>query len=234
MHRLALFVAIFALSGCFSSRQVTPWLRTSVTRPFELMAESGGPKPVAKTERLVDGVWLQVSRSRRAMPLSGGKAAIYIADSDGALLLANAAGEDKRLDCRGEIRSRPDGRGLTCMEFRGYVADGAASTLTVKQIDLAGATTSTRTFEIPEGTIPRDYFGHFPGFLPSGLPLYTVHVTNEDLLVHGNRTQLCIAFAAGPGRLTKLASVVSDDWPSCGDASFWSDLHVEPGDTLGE
>ncbi len=115
---MALAVVVLGLTGCASSRQVTPWLRTSVTRPFVIMAESGGPKAVAKTERLVDGAWREISHDHRAMPLRGGAAAI-------------------------NLRRRPR-------------------------------------------------------------PPHPV------------------------------ASVVSDDWTSCKDASFWSDLHVDPGEALEE
>src|SRR4051812_26491276 len=73
-------LGMLALAACSGSQQVTPWLRTSVDRPFEIMAESGGPKAHAATERLIGGRWVVVAHQAQALALSNGRA-IYATDT---------------------------------------------------------------------------------------------------------------------------------------------------------
>src|SRR5262245_24695959 len=106
-----------ALVACTHTSKVTPWLRTTEYRPLRI--DSGGPQSWAMTERKVGDRWVKVSDQGMAMPLAGGRLAVYTADK--GLVLADATRALATLPCSpGRLRSTPDGSALVCLEFESW------------------------------------------------------------------------------------------------------------------
>lgn len=235
LHLLAL-VAILLATGCYRSSSVTPWLRTSSYHEVELIAESGGGSHGwAKTERLRNGAWVQISSRDRALSLAGGKLAVYIDTTAGRerMVLTNEAGDIVPLECSDQLRVAPDGKSLVCVETSAHwLQPEDANTIRVSRIDLRGMTASAVTLTLPPKSLPRSFFPHFPGFLSDGTPVLTVHVNADVERFERGEKKMCAAYALRSGAPEALLAVDTASWPDCDEASFWGELGLVSGDVL--
>jgi hypothetical protein len=226
--RLAPLLGVIVLlaTGCYRSSSVTPWLRTSSYREFELIAESGsGSHGWAKTERLRNGTWVQVSGSDRAIALADGKRAVYLArvDRRDRMMLTSEAGDIGIIECGDRLRVSPSGKSLVCVETKSHFLEGDESNvINVSRIDTSGKTTSRMQLTLPAKSVPRSFFPHFPGFLKDGTPVLTMHVSAEVETFRMGQQKLCAAFALRNDAVDPLLSLMTASWPDCDEASFWN------------
>lgn len=118
MHRAFVFALVF--SGCVHTRYVTDWFRVSKKdAEWTLMAESGGARATYKSERLLNGQWVQVSDDAEARAIDGGKRVVYFGNSDPQRRLMEIArdGDPKSFACDGQLFAKRDGR-LLCVALR--------------------------------------------------------------------------------------------------------------------
>jgi hypothetical protein len=117
--RVWLCLAMFGCSHTHT-RYVTPWLRTSVDEPVEIIAESGGPKTRTWIERKRSGRWERVSTGHGALRISDDRALYELCDdSHCEPIVAAVSGETVRLpDCDGWIVMPAGSSEIVCVNPR--------------------------------------------------------------------------------------------------------------------
>ena len=225
---------LLVLAGCGHTRQVTPWLRSSFARPFELWAESGGTPATARIERKVAGRWEVLSTSSScALSLAGGIRAVY-ETNDNALAVVSEVGTSTLLDCAGRLRARPGGHGLVCLEMDWWVSDPAQPLVVVVKTftDSGVQEGAAQTLVLPGSSEPRNYFTHFVGFL-DGQPVLSVHVNNATDDLWPGVAKRCALYVTSGEQWQLKASLTSSAWADCSRADFWSSrapLPIQSGD----
>lgn len=227
--RLWLSIVLVA-TGCTTSRQVTPWLRTRIERTPVLYAESGGPRDHVFTERLVDGHWTVVSTCcSAALALPGGRAVFH---DDFRLVTSTEQGPSVPLDCSFDsLRLAPGGERLVCLASTERSAEAAeALPLRVSTWSVDGALLESRQVALGARMLPGNFFPHFVGFL-DGQPLLSAHVA--PFSTTPGLAGFCAAWVLDGLEWRPLARLTTSDWPRCHEAAFWRDRlpgNLEPGE----
>lgn len=198
-------------SGCSSTRYVTPWLRVTVYKPFELIAESGGPKPTYVVEQRLEHGWTEISDSPFALGLLGGKKAVY--DRVGGYVLTDEAGTSVVLPCAGSLYAPPAGAHLDCFEGSAY---DEPPSIRWRRFDLAAEPPAVQVAKLSHSTKLRDEL-RFQGYGEDGVPRF-VHSERDRV---GRTTSCELLRAETDGTLTSIASATPDGPWDCIEAEFW-------------
>lgn len=151
-----------ALAACTHTRHVTPWLTLSVHEPFELLADSGDPKPTYETRRRFPSGWQVVARATTALRISDDRA-IYGTDTYGGYVLATAGGTTSALPpCDWILLARPD-REILCVaaalelgSARHAWQPSEGVPLVVERLRYDGSLIGVAHVRLPAGAIRRD------------------------------------------------------------------------------
>jgi hypothetical protein len=175
------------------NRTVTPWLRTSRSVPFRLLAESGGhgrPDKV-KVERRQEGAWVALDEDNDLALAFAGETRAVVGNR-----LYRESGPPLTLPCGGELRATPDGVELVCVDVFGRFSQGGPpQTIRVARFDRDGRAVGRREVRCPvevpeeEPALGDDVTTSFLGFLPDGLAFSVLQVAPRESFAAGARKQ---------------------------------------------
>lgn len=237
----AILASALALGGCTHTREVTPWLRTSRTVPFRLIAESGGAGgyDTVRAWRKEQGRWVELrGEGDGAFAFAGGTRAV-IGDK-----LYREIGPPVPIACRGELRGTPDDRELVCIDVTSrFSREGVPETASVVRIDRDGREIGRRQVPLPvrvppnEPPLGMDVSTNFLGFLPEGL-VFAVFQSNPGESFANDVVKQCRAFLLrDEGRWQELGALafrVPEFW-KCRFPRPWNELYgwqIDRGKTL--
>jgi hypothetical protein len=175
MHRAFVFALVF--SSCVHTTYLTDWFRVSKKdAEWTIIAESGGPKPTYKSERLLNGKWVQVSEYAEARAIDGGKRVVYFGNSDtqNRLMALSKDGEPTLFACDGQLFAKRDGQ-LICVELR-PAESGISSSIPIEVTRLTAAGEpmgAAEHFELPGNSNKSWSERHMVGLL-NGHPVIVV------------------------------------------------------------
>ncbi len=220
-RRSGLFAAALLSQGCVTVHEVTPWLRTTTDHPVDIIAESGSNLRHRTTEELYDGKWVVLTTNAEAMPVHGGKLAVYRGDH--GFVLLSESGHTRPIDCDGTLRESPDARFLDCLEFPSFHRGLDPFDVVWRRYEERSMAVDTRKVSLDGDAIAKDFGASFIGFSRIGAPLLTFQ-TDLDTAPHNAR---CEVFEVSTRGLTSLESGVSTEDNQCFDPRFWRGTKLE-------
>lgn len=219
----AALLVSFAL-GCTSTRELTPWLRTSSTTHYErgFIAESGGSGPytTGSVERLEDGEWVTLSGwdSMAGFGFAGNTRAVV------GNTLVPEKGAPLRIPCRDHLRGAPNDVELYCVvTYTPAEGDLPTDLVHVERFDRDGSPIDKRVVDPPLRRPPgssvwESYDTTFLGFLAPGLLFSVYHDRADEPLVPGRMGQ-CEGYLLHPDNHWELRGVLHFDEGSVGDCN---------------
>jgi hypothetical protein len=198
---------------------VTPWLRTSQSKPVRLFADSGRQDrgDTVRVERNEVGRWVRLPEdSDRALGFAAGTRAVV------DRRLYRETGPPIALDCEGELRATPDGSELVCIEIVGrFGAGGAPQTVRITRLDRDGQVIDRRDLPLPvrvaddEPPLGGDVSTAFLGFLPEGLVFSVLPWTAHESFASGTPKRARAFLLHADSRWSELGTLtftVDDLW----------------------
>jgi len=220
-HTSALLAAAITLGGCVTTRYVTPWLRTTVDHPVDIIAESGSGQQHHTTEELFHGQWIVLSSSGEAMSIRGGKRAIYLGGN--GYVMVTESGHARPITCQGVLRESPDERTLDCLEYPSFHRSVAPFDVVWRRYDATSSLLGQHRMSLEDDLISEEFTPSFIGFSSTGAPVLLLAVGADG----GDRPPRCALYEASSTGLTLLGAFEANDSRTCNDVGFWRDRRVK-------
>jgi hypothetical protein len=138
MPRAFVFALVF--SGCVRTTYLTDWFRVSKKdAEWTIMAESGGPKPAYKSERLSNGKWVELSNYSEARAIDDGKRVVYIGPSErqNRLMTITKDSAPEPFACDGMLFAKRD-KQLLCIVYE-PAESGLSTSIPIEVMRLSAA-----------------------------------------------------------------------------------------------